>query len=62
MTYSYYGCNRITSLSIGDNIKFAYNRIKKLYPLYVLTTVFFSLLFFVGRDTTPVGSALLRFD
>lgn len=60
MTYSYYGCNRITSLPIGDNIKFAYNKIKKLYPLYALTTVFLALLFFVGRDTAPVGSTLLR--
>lgn len=60
MTYSYYGGNRVTSISIGDNIKFAYNRIKKLYPLYALTTVFLALLFFVGRDTAPVGSTLLR--
>lgn len=60
MTYSYYGGNRVTSILIGDNIKFAYNKIKKLYPLYALTTVFLALLYFVGRDTAPVGSTLLR--
>lgn len=28
--------------------------------MYALTTVFLALLFFVGRDTAPVGSILLR--
>ena len=54
MIYSYYGMNRISKVSIVDNVIFSYRKTKSLYPLYLVTTCMMAVFLFVGQDTTQL--------
>lgn len=50
MIYGYYGMARITNLSIGKSVKFAFNKVSHLYPLYMVTMVAMLVFPFFGDD------------
>lgn len=54
MVYSYYNKGRIQKVSIIDNLKFAYSRLKKLYLLHIVCTLSMALFLFVGDKTEPI--------
>lgn len=41
MTYNYYDSDRIQSVTIQDNFRFVVGKMKYLYPLHIITTMFF---------------------
>lgn len=51
MVYSYYGKNRITSVSLKDNLRFAAGKIRSLYPLHALMTLAMSIFLLTGDHT-----------
>lgn len=51
MVYSYYGKSRLKNPSIRNNIVFAKNKIRALYPLHITTTIAMVIFFFIGNDT-----------
>lgn len=60
MVYSYYGMNRIEKVSVVENFKFSWNRIKGLYPLHVITTLIMCITAFVGTYREPLSQFGLK--
>ena len=48
MTYSYYHKNRITNISLKDNILFAWKKIRNLYLLHIITMLTMLVFAFIG--------------
>lgn len=61
MIYGYYGRHRIQRCSVGGNVRFAYRKISKVYPLFVATTVVMLPSLFLGnvKVTVPHAAAIL---
>lgn len=60
MTYSYFGKKRIESVSFTKNISFAWNKMKYLYPLHIITMLAMSIFMFTGEGTIPIPQASVR--
>lgn len=60
LMYSYYGKKRIEKASVFDNIKFAWKKIRGIYPLHIITTMAFVVFMFLGDHKTPVLPAVCR--
>lgn len=60
MTYSYYGKKRIVSVSLTENILFAWNKIKHLYPLHIITMFAMIVFMFTGEGTISIMQAIVR--
>lgn len=50
MVHNYYGKNRIGSVSVKDNICFAYRKTRGIYPLHVITMIPFFIRCVAGED------------
>jgi len=60
MVYSYYRKGRIKGSTIKDNFIFLCNKMKRLYPLYILLTLFLFPILFMGNTRVPFGEGVLR--
>mgnify|MGYP001064821916 CR=1 FL=1 len=60
MTYNYYGKKRIESVSFTKNISFAWNKMKHLYPLHIVTMLAMSIFMFIGEGTIPISQVSVR--
>lgn len=59
-TYNYYQKGKIRSVSIKDNILFAINKIKVLYPLHIILMIFFGALLLFGDETESILVILVK--
>lgn len=64
MTYGYYGQGRIKDISFSECVKFSRMKIRRLYPLYLITTCAMLPFLFVGDETVsfPHVSVLTGLD
>lgn len=60
MVYSYYGTNKITEVSVCRNIRFAINKIKRLYLLHVLCTLAMLVFAFIGENRASIKMIFLK--
>lgn len=60
MTYSYYGKERIKSVSWKENVLFAWNKMKPLYSLHVITMLAVSIFMFIGEETVTIAQAVVK--
>lgn len=60
MTMNYFEKSRIEKYSMVDNIKFAWSKIKRLYPLHVVTMIIAIPLAVKGISTSGIGSLLIK--
>lgn len=61
MVYSYYGQGRFDKVSVKMNIQFSLNKIKKIYPLYVITTIAMIPFCFTGRYFDSIEQLCIKF-
>lgn len=60
LVYGYYGSGRISNFSIRDNFVFMLNKIKKLYPVFIVTTLAMTALEFVGNQVDSMNIVLTK--
>lgn len=60
MVYSYYGKERISSVSIHDNVRFAFHKIRKLWPLHLATTLAVFIFDFIGENRFGLRHEILK--
>ena len=61
MVYGYYGKNRIKAPSIVENMTFAFYKISRLYPLYILTSCMMAVTLFIGEEKISIPHATVLF-
>lgn len=59
LVYGYYGSGRISNISIRDNLVFMLNK-KKIYPVFVVTTLSMTALEFVGNEVDSMNIVLTK--
>lgn len=60
MVYSYYGTNRIATVSCKDNLIFTKNKLKRLYLLHILTMIARIPRLFFGKEPISVAEAIVN--
>ena len=60
MTYNYYKSGNIKSVSVKDNLHFVVGKIKRLYPLYIITTLLMFIRLVIGEETISINVAIFR--
>lgn len=55
MTYNYFGSKRLNAKNVKDSIIFSFSKIRDLYPLHIITTLFFVFLSFVGENKAQIS-------
>lgn len=59
MMYSYYG--RILQSNLWENINFSAHKIRRLYPLYIVTMLFMTAFWFTGGGKEYISIDILKF-
>lgn len=59
MVYSYYDRGRLTAISLRDNLHFAFDKLKGLYPLYVVVTLAMMAYLVAGEHAISLGRAMI---
>lgn len=60
MTYNYYGKNRIQTVSLKNNIQFAWGKIKHFYPLHIITMLAMLIFMFTGEDVIKITQVSVK--
>lgn len=60
MIYSYYGKERIQSTGLLDNLKFAWFKIRPLYPLHLLTTALMLVFLIFGSEANTIPQIITK--
>lgn len=60
MTYSYYGKDRIRAFGFRDNLRFAWQKMKPLYPLHIVCSLAWVPFYFIGDETEPLIPIVIK--